>query len=100
GAGSQMLFLVDLEVLGLEGDRLDVPAHRVADRAHAVDRRGVVAELVGPCFGKEFPPRARSRDRVVPGAGLGQRREDLFQRRAADLTLARRRESELSVALL
>src|SRR4029077_13720368 len=96
----QMLLLVHLEVVGLERDVLGVALDRVADRAHAVDRAGVVAELVGPGLGEELAARARPRHGVVARAGLGQRREDLLESRAADAPLAGRRELERAALVL
>ncbi len=99
-ARGQVLFLVHLEVVGLQRDLLGVALDRVADRADAVDRGGVVAELVGSGLGQQLASRAGPRHGVVARARFGQRREDLLERGAADAPLARGRQRELPAAVL
>ncbi len=95
-----MLFLVDLEVLGLQSDIVRVPPDGVADGADAVDRARAVAEFVGPRLREQLAPRAGARHRVVARAGLAQRREDLLERGAPDPPLTGRREGELAASIL
>src|ERR1700674_3714456 len=95
-----MLLFVYLEILGLQRDLLRIAAHGVSNRAYPVDRRRVVAELVWARLREELAASAGTRDRVVSRAGFRQRREDLFESRAADPAFARRRENERSAPIL
>ena len=97
-ARGEVLFLVDLEVFRFQRDVVCVAAHRVADGADSVDRRRAVSEFVGARLGKELATRSGPRNRVVAGSGLGQGRENLFERGPPDLTFSRGGQGELAVA--
>src|SRR5262249_25643709 len=97
--GRQVLDLVDLEVLGRQADLVGVPPNRVANRAHAVDGSRVVAEFVGAGFWQDVAARAGSGNRVIARSGFRERREDLFQCRAADAAFAARGQRQRSIAV-